>query len=42
MNQEELNAALANATPDEKRRINAFVEELKRRELREQIGRAHV
>jgi predicted phage terminase large subunit-like protein len=35
MNQEELNAALANATPDEKRRINAFVEELKRRELRE-------
>lgn len=35
MNQEELNVALANATPDEKRRINAFVEELKRRELRE-------
>ena len=35
MNKEELNAALANATPDEKRRIMVFVEELKRRELRE-------
>lgn len=35
MNQEELALALVNATPDERRRINAFVEELKRRELRE-------
>ena len=35
MNQEELALALVNATPDERRRINTFVEELKRRELRE-------
>ena len=35
MNQEELNKALALATPDEKKRILAYMEELKRRELRE-------
>lgn len=35
MNQEELNKALALATPDEKKRILSYMEELKRRELRE-------